>query len=166
MPSIRTAWRIGPLLEPGERLIWFDRAADRSATWLGAAASVLAGGGAVGASGEPLRGLAVVVAGGVALVAARALRRPSRPSYAATDRGRAFVVEHDRTLVFALPERIEVAPTGELDLGTIDVHIHPANRTERLPVRLRAVADPHAVAERLRRKEPTAARRGGSVSRR
>ncbi len=155
MASVRTAWRIKPLLEPGERLVWVDRPADRSALWLLAfVAGVGVGGAIVALSPDRLVALAVVGAGLGILALVFASRPTARATYAASDQGRAFVVEAERTLVFPLPEQIEVRATtaleGELDLGTVEARVYPANRSERLTVRLQAITNPQEVATRLR----------------
>jgi hypothetical protein len=155
MASVRTAWRLKPLLEPGERLVWVDRPADRAALWLLAfVVAVGAGAMIVALSPDRLVALAAVAAGVGILALAFASRPPARATYAASDQGRAFVVEAERTLVFPLPEQIEVRATdplhGELDLGTVEARVYPANRPERLTVRLQAIANPQEVATRLR----------------
>lgn len=156
MASVRTAWRLKPLLEPGERLVWIDRPADRGAMWLLAfVAGVGIGAGVVALSPDRLVALAAVSAGLGILALVFASRAPTRATYAASDQGRAFVVEAERTIVVTLPEQIEVraadASRGELDLGTLDARVYPANRSERLTVRLEGVTNPHEVVTVLRR---------------
>lgn len=155
MASVRTAWRLKPLLEPGERLVWIDRPADRSALWLLAfVAGLGVGAAAVALSPDRLVALGVVGAGLGILTLVFASRAPARATYAASDLGRAFVVESERTIVVALPEQIEVRAAdpqrGELDLGTLDARVYPANTSERLAVRLQAVSNPHEVVTLLR----------------
>lgn len=155
MASVRTAWRLKPLLEPGERLVWVDRPADRAALWVVAfTLSALAAVVIVALSPDRLVALAASGAGVGILALAFASRPPDRPTYAASDLGRAFVVEAERTLVFPIPEQIEVRAVdparGELDLGTVDARVFPANRSERLQVRLEAIRKPQEVADLLR----------------
>lgn len=161
MASVRTAWRLKPLLEPGERLVWIDKPADRAAVWFVAfGLSVVAGAVIVALSPDRLVALAAAGAGVGILALAFASRPADRPTYAASDQGRGFVIEAERTLVFALPEQIEVRAVdplkGELDLGTVDARVYPANKSERLTVRLQAVTKPQEVADLLRNR-PTVA---------
>lgn len=155
MASVRTAWRLKPLLEPGERLVWIDRPRDRAAVWLVAfVLTITAGAVIVALSPDRLVALAAVGAGVGILALAFASRPADRATYAASDQGRAFVVEAERTLVFPLPEQIEVKAVdpqvGELDLGTVDARVYPANKSERLTVRLQAITKPQEVADLLR----------------
>lgn len=169
-----------PLLEPGERIVWADNPRHGLLKRLGlpprSPAALLAL--ALGLTGlafglglvtvlspRPLAAVAFV-AGALlvaALAAALAWRRPVRSIYAATDRGRGIVVEAGDAMTFALPPRVGVTATkdlelGELDLGPLDVLV--GGRVARREVRLRAVAYPRVVAELL---EGVAARPATSV---
>lgn len=155
--TLGAAWRIKPLLEPGERLVWVDRPVDRSARWLGLFVLLLALGALTVAVAAGYR---LGVAAGVALLVAGAvtayrLRPQPRAAYAASDHGRAFVVEPDRTLVFPVPSRIDVlapldAGRGVLDLGTVEVTVEPGHEKHRAPLLLSGVADPAGSARLLR----------------
>lgn len=148
-----TAWRIKPLLEPGERLVWIDRPVDRTGRWVGLFGLLLALGAltVAVAAGHRLGAAAGVVLVVAAAAFAYRLRPRLRPSYAASDRGRAFVVEADRTLVFPLPGRIDVVAPGALDLGTLEVTVEPTHRKQRTPLRLAGVQNPEGSARLLRR---------------
>jgi hypothetical protein len=155
---VGAAWRIKPFLEPGERLVWVDRPVDRTARWVGLFAALLALGAltvAVAAGHRRGAGVGVLLVIAAATFAYR-LRPGVRASYAASDRGRMFIVESGRTLVFPLPDRIDVVVTcaGErsaLDLGTLEVTVEPTHRRQRTPLRLSGVADPEGSARLLRR---------------
>jgi hypothetical protein len=184
-PSDAAVRRLGPLLRPGERLVWADRPrhgllrrlglpprtpAALLGSALGLSAAIVVLGFTLARATDPARAVLVVGLGLVAAVAAAVLawRRPARALYAASDQGRGFVVEGvtGRTLVFALPVRIGVTASrdlelGDLDLGTLDVAVFEveapeepeeaarAARQARQHVRLRAVAYPQVVADLL-----------------
>lgn len=178
-PSDAAVRRLGPLLRQGERLVWADRPRHgllrrvglpprTPAALLGSAlalsAAIVVLGLTLAQATDPARAVLVVGLGLLAAVAAAVLawRRPARALYAASDQGRGFVVEGvtGRTLVFALPARIGVTASrdlelGDLDLGTLDVEVLEAERAGRAArqarqrVRLRAVAYPQVVADLL-----------------
>lgn len=156
MTPVRPAWRIKPLLHPGERLMWVDRVPGRGPRWLVLAVASLALAVAiVTLSHERLR-VTPIVALGLATVLAAYLRRSAlRATYAATDRGRLFLVDVARTRVLDLPPDLpSTAPgpdgRGSIDLGTVDVLTLPGGGRSRSAVCLTEVADPGAVAELLR----------------
>lgn len=167
---------VAPLLRPGERLVWADRPRHGLLHRLGLPPRTPGAllGGAVGASllvfavalavaRAPDAAQAALVVALAALVAGLALvlawRRPARALYGATDQGRGVVVGDGEALVFALPARIAVEATrdlevGDLDLGTLEVEARrappgspPAH--ERRAVCLRAVAYPRIAADLL-----------------
>lgn len=171
---------LGPLLQADERIVWADCTRHALLRRMGlpprtpgallvsglvASALAFAIGLTFVHAPDALRaavvlGLAVVAC---ALAAGLAWWRPARASYAATDRGRGFIMQGGEVLVFQIPPRIEVEAsrdfeTGELDLGILDVEVHPAGRRERRPVRLRAVAYPCIVAELIQGLSPTTIR--------
>lgn len=178
-PSDAAVRRLGPLLRPGERLVWADRPrhgllrrlglpprtpAALLGSALGLSAAIVVLGFTLARATDPARAVLVVGLGLLAAVVAAVLawRRPAGALYAASDQGRGFVVEGvtGRTLVFALPPRIGVTASrdlelGDLDLGTLDVEVVQAEegaraaRQARQHVRLRAVAYPQVVAELL-----------------
>ncbi len=178
-PSDAAVRRLGPLLRQGERLVWADRPRHgllrrvglpprTPAALLGSAlalsAAIVVLGLTLAQATDPARAVLVVGLGLLAAVSAAVLawRRPARALYAASDQGRGFVVEGvtGRTLVFALPARIGVTASrdlelGDLDLGTLDVEVLEAERAGRAArqarqrVRLRAVAYPQVVADLL-----------------
>ncbi len=179
--------RLEPLLQQGERLVWADGPRHgllRRMGWpprtpgalLGSSlllsAAVFLVGLTLARATDPARAVLVVgLALGAAVVAVvLAWRRPARALYAATDRGRGFVVERatGRALAFALPARIAVAASrdlelGDLDLGTLDVEVHEAakpTRREQRHVRLLAVAYPQVVADLLQGLVPLPELRG------
>lgn len=165
-----------PLLNDGERLVWADRPRHgllrrlglpprTPAALLGSSvllsASVALLGLTLALATDPARAVLVLglALGGAVAGGVLAWKRPARALYAASDRGRGFLVDGatGRTLVFSLPGRIAVAASrdlelGDLDLGTLDVEVHERDRRprqERRRVRLLAVAYPQVVADLL-----------------
>lgn len=187
MPPTHAAMRrLGTVLKEGERLVWADQPRHgllrrvglppRTPGALLASSLLLAAGACVigltlARAVEPDRALLVLGLALAVVVTAVVLawRRPARALYAATDRGRGLVLEGGAgcTLSFALPTRIVVAASrdlelGDLDLGVLDVEVHEAPRPprqERRPVRLRAVAYPRVVADLLQGLVPLPERR-------
>lgn len=169
-----------PLLREGERIVWADSPhhgllkrlglPPRTPAALLGMALLLTGvvfgvAIAIAIAPNPLAAGAVVLAALLAVIIAAVLarRQPVRAIYAATDRARGIVVESGHAMTFALPQRIGVTATldlemGELDLGPLDVLVDGA--PERRDVRLRSVAYPRVVAELL---EGVAARPPSSV---
>ncbi|MCO5172312.1 MAG: hypothetical protein M9894_38935 [Planctomycetes bacterium] len=165
---------VTPLLRPGERLAWADRPRHGLLHRLGlpprTPGALLAVAVALSAAAFGI-GLALTLApqgaraamvlalalGAVMLGAVLAWRRPARALYGATDQGRGVVAMAGETLVFALPPRVAVAATrdlevGDLDLGEVEVERHEGDgppRTERRAVCLRAVAYPQIAADLL-----------------
>lgn len=169
--TTRLAARIAPYLDPGERVVWADRPRNalllrmgippRTPTaLLGGALLVSAVAFGVGLgitlAPEPARAALVFGLSLVAAVVAAALawRRPARSIYAASDRGRGFLITRERQLAFRLPERIEVRAsadleTGDLELGPLEAQRLPGTTTETHAITLRAVAYPRIVADLL-----------------
>lgn len=170
---------LAPYLLPGERVVWADRPRQGLLRRMGlpprtpgavllagvvTSAAAFAVGLALATSPEPARvalvlGLALLTC---ALATALAWRRAVRSAYAATDRGRGFLVEGGEVVAFTIPARIEVRAsrdleTGDLDLGTLQVQVHPGGRVEPRPIRLRAVGYPCIVAELIQGLAPTPA---------
>jgi hypothetical protein len=170
-PTPRLAARIAPYLEPGERVVWADRPRHalllrmgippRTPTALLGGALLVSGvafgvGLAITLAPQPARAALVFGLGLLVAVVAVVLawKRPARSIYAASDRGRGFLLTRERTIAFPLPERIEVQAsadleTGDLDLGPLAVTRLPGTTTETHAVRLRAVAYPRIVADLL-----------------